>query len=86
MSKKISHNKNFNNHGISDQNNHTMLEDVIEYYDQISNHEILLKDKAANLKAKKEEKNDAHFTILKKFEKSLLNFLEYSTLGGLSEL
>jgi hypothetical protein len=83
--------KNF----IGDQNKDEISDYVIENYVQINNHEILLKQKANHitietLKVNRNsflaENDDSKINLCKKFEGLLLNFLEYSTIGGLSEL
>jgi len=80
---------------IGDQNKDAISDYVIENYVQINNHEILLKQKANHvtietLKVNRNsflaENDDSKIKLCKKFERLLKNFLEYSTIGGLSEL
>jgi hypothetical protein len=70
------------------QSNHTKLQDVIEYDVKNNNHDSLVTDEANydTITAVEKQKSESNTTLAKRFEKSLLNFLEYSTIGGLSEL
>jgi hypothetical protein len=70
-----------------DEKNLTKPKDVVEYFVQKNNDENKVKDKA-NHETTERQNNDfgLNISLFKKFEKTILNFLEYSTIGGLSEL
>jgi hypothetical protein len=70
------------------QNDNTKLQDVIAYDVKNNNHDSLVTDEAKydTITAVEKQKSESNTTLAIRFEKSFLNFLEYSTIGGLSDL
>jgi hypothetical protein len=89
IGKIISQKKDYEVHLFSSnsrcQNNLTKPEDEVEHCVQKINDENKVTTKA-NHETKKEQEDNFNIKLYQKFEKSLINFLEYSTIGGLSEV
>jgi hypothetical protein len=70
-----------------DQNNLTKPEDVVEHF--LQKNKVKEKTNHETIKTKVEQQKvdfNLNNRLFKKFEGSLLSFLEYSSIGGLSEL
>ena len=59
-------------------------EEVIELFKSINKDDKIYKPEKENIIKDSKEKPDLNISL--RLEKSLLNFLEYSTIGGLAEL
>jgi hypothetical protein len=76
------------------KNNHNEIKEIIPHEKDIvehfvkNNNETLLKEEVNHERIDTIEKkrDNSRITLFKKFEGSLINFLLYSTIGGLSEL